>query len=115
MFKVYTSAVPFLNARIQGLDIIWRGGTGQYSAVRSQLEGSQAEIARQIQINMLTRGAFLMFLTAMYYAWVSEEDEYKNAIKLNNENNLNNLNNLKNGIPIFIMIPYHLPNRNKIM
>ena len=77
--RIITAAIPFLNARIQGLDIIWRGGTGQYSAVRSQLEGSQAEIARQIQINMLTRGAFLMFLTAMYYAWVSDEDEYKNA------------------------------------
>ena len=77
LFKVITAAIPFLNARIQGLDLLYRGGSGQYSAVRSQLEGTSTEIARQIQVKMLTRGGMLMFLTAMYYALVSDDEEYQ--------------------------------------
>ena len=77
LFRVITAAIPFLNARIQGLDLLYRGGSGQYSAVRSQLEGTSTEIARQIQVKMLTRGGMLMFLTALYYALVSDDEEYQ--------------------------------------
>jgi len=77
LFRVITAAIPFLNARIQGLDLLYRGGIGQYSAVSSQLEGTSSEIARQIQMKMLTRGGMLMFLTAIYYALVSDDEEYQ--------------------------------------
>ena len=72
-FKVYTSAVPFLNARIQGLDVLYRSASGQYASDRLSLTPAE------IQQNMLLRLGSLGLLTALYYAMVSDTDEYKNA------------------------------------
>ena len=73
IFKVYTSAVPFLNARIQGLDVLYRSASGQYASDRLSL--TPAEISQ----NMLLRLGSLGLLTMLYYAMVSDTDEYKNA------------------------------------
>jgi len=73
MFKVYTAAVPFLNARIQGLDVFYRSFSGQYSSQRYAL--SKGEITR----NALIRAGGLSLLTALYYVLASDSDEYKNA------------------------------------
>ena len=32
LFRIYASAVPFLNARIQGLDVFYRALKGEYSS-----------------------------------------------------------------------------------
>ena len=73
MFKVYTAAVPFLNARIQGLDVLYRSASGEYASDRITLKPAE------IQQNMLLRLGSLAMITALYYAMVSDTDEYKNA------------------------------------
>jgi hypothetical protein len=35
--RIVTTAIPFLNARIQGLDVLYRSGTGQYSSKISEI------------------------------------------------------------------------------
>ena len=72
-FKVYTAAVPFLNARIQGLDVLYRSASGQYASDRLTLTPAE------IQQNMLLRLGSLGMITALYYAMVSDTEEYKNA------------------------------------
>ena len=72
-FKVYTSAVPFLNARIQGLDVLYRSASGQYASDRLSL--TPAEISQ----NMLYRLGHIAGLTMLYYLMFSDTDEYKNA------------------------------------
>jgi hypothetical protein len=106
LFRVITAAIPFLNARLQGLDLIYRGSRGEYSAVRSQLEGTSAEIAKQIQMKMLMRGGMLMFLTAMYYALVSDDEEYK---KLSLEERDDNwIITLGQGLAFKLPIPFEI-------
>ena len=73
IFKVYTSAVPFLNARIQGLDVLWRSASGQYASDRITLKPAE------IKQNMLFRLGHIALLTMVYYAMFSDTDEYKNA------------------------------------
>jgi len=73
IFKVYTAAVPFLNARIQGLDVLYRSASGQYASDRLTLTPAE------IQQNMLLRLGSIAMLTALYYAMVSDTEEYKNA------------------------------------
>jgi hypothetical protein len=73
IFKVYTSAVPFLNARIQGLDVLYRSASGEYASDRITLKPAE------IQQNMLLRLGSLGMITALYYLMVSDTDEYKNA------------------------------------
>ena len=72
-FKVYTAAVPFLNARIQGLDVLYRSASGQYASDRLTLTPAE------IQQNMLLRLGSLAMVTALYYAMFSDTEEYKNA------------------------------------
>jgi len=79
MFRVITSAIPFLNARIQGLDVLYRSFTGKYSAVEKLQEGEtladrKARILRKVALN----ASLLTSLTLLYYLMVHETDEYKN-------------------------------------
>jgi len=71
--RTMTALVPFLNARLQGLDIIYRAykgdGTGKGSGVNKKLA----------QRRGIARGALLMLSTMVYYSLMSDEDEYKNA------------------------------------
>ena len=79
-FRIVTAAIPFFNARIQGLDVLFRSFTGKYSSIEKLQEGqSLEEVQNQIIKTAFTRGSFLMFLTALYYMMVSDDEEYKNA------------------------------------
>tara|TARA_R100001082_G_scaffold25947_1_gene12864 strand:- start:65 stop:1939 length:1875 start_codon:yes stop_codon:yes gene_type:complete len=64
------AAVPFLNARMQGLDVLWRTARGKHSADQGLTRG-------QVQHRAALRLAQLMALTALYYTMVSDEEEYK--------------------------------------
>jgi len=78
MFRTITAAIPFLNARIQGLDVLFRSFTGKYSAVEKLQEGETREdVRKRILKTAITRGGFLMALTAMYYMMVSDDEEYQ--------------------------------------
>jgi len=78
LFRYLTSAVPFLNARIQGLDVLWRSMSGQYSAIEKQREGETLkDVQKRITRGFITRGSIMFAITALYYAMVSDTDEYK--------------------------------------
>ena len=79
-FRIVTAAIPFFNARIQGLDVLFRSFTGKYSSTEKLQEGQTLEeVQNKIIRTAFTRGSFLMFLTALYYMMVSDDEEYKNA------------------------------------
>ena len=109
-FRIVTSAIPFLNARIQGLDVLWRSYSGKYSATQN-LEGldgrSLDEVKKDISNAFLRRGAALTALTAMYYLLVSDTDDYKNVRREVRDDNW--LIPLGNDLPaIKIPIPFEV-------
>jgi len=78
--KIITTAIPFLNARIQGLDVLYRAATGKYSATKmaTDLDITPEEARAQIQNRVLSRGLFLAMLTGIYYLLVGDSDDYRN-------------------------------------
>lgn len=72
LMRTLTAAIPFLNARMQGVDVLWRSFTGRYSANK---EAQNMHIIR----TAIFRGGTLMAATSIYYLLVSDEDEYKDA------------------------------------
>jgi len=80
IFKTVTAGIPFLNARIQGLDVLYRSFTGKYSSVeRIQGDETKAELRGRIMRGAILRGATLALTTGLYYMMVSDTDEYKGA------------------------------------
>jgi len=78
-FRFITAAIPFLNARVQGLDVLWRSSTGQYSAAEKLGENETIkEVQKRIQLNMAQNAAALIALTLAYYLIYHDDEEYKN-------------------------------------
>jgi hypothetical protein len=71
--KIVTAVIPFLNARVQGLDVLYRASRGRYSADVSQVAKKRA------MIGFLGRGSLLMTSTLMYSFLFHDEDEWKKA------------------------------------
>jgi len=69
--RLLTAAIPFLNARMQGLDILYR------AAIAPSLDKSASDRAKEIQKTFFVRGAMIMGLSAMYWAMTHDDDEYK--------------------------------------
>ena len=61
--------VPFFNAQIQGLDVLWRAARGQ----------SLLEKEMDVKATMLKRGALMAAGTIAYAALMQDDDSYKNA------------------------------------
>ena len=63
--------IPFLNARIQGIDVLYRSSVGSkgFSA------RPESDIAKR---RFLVRAAMLTASSALYWAMVHDDDEYKN-------------------------------------
>ena len=80
-FKLITSAIPFLNARIQGLDVLYRSfGSREYSATESLQKGeTMQDVKARIFRTAMLRGLSLMGITALYYLLVSDTEDYKEA------------------------------------
>lgn len=70
IIRTLSAVVPFLNARIQGLDKLYQAGTGQFGPTRSRTKNA---------LNFTARAALMVGLTMYYYSMVSDDDEYKNA------------------------------------
>jgi hypothetical protein len=66
--RVLTAAIPFLNARIQGMDVFYRAAFGKNT---NQLT------ADAIQKQFFIRGATMMAMSCMYWALTHDDDEYK--------------------------------------
>jgi hypothetical protein len=81
IFRIITSAIPFMNARIQGLDVLYRSATGKYSAI-DKLE--QGETIKDLQNKIIRkfglRASMMITATLLYYLMISDTDEYK-AVK----------------------------------
>jgi hypothetical protein len=73
IWRVITASVPFLNARIQGLDVLYRAATGRYTS-DPYLRTDPQEITRIFA----RRGAFLAAMTGLYWMAVHDDEWYKN-------------------------------------
>lgn len=75
--RILTAAVPFLNARMQGLDVFYRAAFGK----------NASEDAAAIQKSFFIRGAMLTALTTMYWFATHDDDEYKRQEQETRDNN----------------------------
>lgn len=67
LVRVLTAAVPFLNARMQGLDVLYRAAFAQGSGIDPAM----------VQKRFFVRGMTIAALSAMYWMLVHEDDEWK--------------------------------------
>ena len=67
LIRVLTAAVPFFNARLQGLDLFYRASTGNMNN----------KDAAAIQRQFFARGMTMMALSTAYWFMVSDDEEYK--------------------------------------
>jgi len=97
--RIITAAIPFLNARFQGLDVFYRAAAGNYSTVKQSPGKTQA--------NFLIRGGLLAGLTAMYWAMSSDEEWYKEETEEVRDNNW--LFKVSDGMPpLRLPIPFEV-------
>jgi len=83
--RLLTATVPFLNARIQGLDRLYLAATGQSGAMYKKGNAPERSKIKNFG-NFLMRAALLTSTTLMYYYMISDEDEYKNATQESKDN-----------------------------
>ena len=77
LIRLLTAAVPFFNARLQGLDLFYRASTGNMNS----------KDAAAIQRQFWARGMTMMALSAAYWFMVSDEEEYKKQEQETRDNN----------------------------
>ena len=82
IIRIVTAAIPFLNARIQGLDVLYRAGMAPRPAGVSKTDHQ-----RRVQKNFLIRGATMMALSSMYWFMMKDDDEYKKQEQEVRDNN----------------------------
>ena len=67
MVRVLTAAVPFLNARMQGLDVLYRAAFAKGSNIDP----------KEVQKRFFVRGMTIAALSTMYWMLASDDDEWK--------------------------------------
>ena len=77
VIRVLTAAVPFFNARLQGLDLLYRAASGQMNM----------DNAKGIQKTFFVNGAMMMGLTAIYWFLTHDDEEYKKQEQETRDNN----------------------------
>jgi len=77
LIRVLTAAVPFFNARLQGLDLFYRASTGNMN------NKDAAAIKRQFW----ARGMTMAALSGLYWFMVSDDEEYKKQEQETKDNN----------------------------
>ena len=97
--RVIAAAIPFLNARFQGLDVFMRAALGNYTTRRE-------EPPAKGQLRLAYRGSLLAGLTALYYLLVSDEDWYKEQDEHTRE--MNWLVPTDSGVPFRLPIPFEV-------
>lgn len=76
VIRVITAAIPFLNARIQGLDVLYRAGFGEINSAN----------AEKIQKLFFMRAATMVALSSLYWFLTHDDDEYKKQEAENRDN-----------------------------
>jgi hypothetical protein len=84
--RILTAAIPFLNARMQGLDVLYRAGI---SPTFRQLAYGETPTDRQkaVQKAFIVRGLTMAALSAMYWSLTHDDDEYKRQEQETKDNN----------------------------
>jgi hypothetical protein len=77
LIRIATAALPFFNARLQGLDLFYRASTGRMDTQDAQ------EIKRKFWV----RGMTMASLSVMYYMSVAGDDEYEKQEEETKDNN----------------------------
>jgi hypothetical protein len=67
--RLVTATVPFLNARIQGLDKLYQAATGTSGVTRDRRKNIQ---------RFVVRAGIMVGLTGLYYAMISDDELYDN-------------------------------------
>jgi hypothetical protein len=99
LMRVATATIPFLNARLQGLDVINRAATGKNTANKELSRGQAAA-------SFITRGLLITASTAIYYTMFSDDEQYKNQTEEIKDNYW--LIPTPYGFPIRIPIPFEI-------
>ena len=69
--RIATAAIPFFNARMQGLDVLYRAG------IRPYIQGKAAsDYEKQIAKTFAIRGLAMMAVSSLYWAMTHDDDEY---------------------------------------
>jgi len=71
LMQYFATVIPFMNPRLQGVDVFYRGATGAYG----QPQTSKQARRRAFGLRM----GMLASLTPLYYFLVSDSDEYEEA------------------------------------
>ena len=81
VFSVLASMAPFINGRIQGLDVMLRTHLASQDAPGLYKEGFENTRAGKLRQagTVAQRGAYLAFGTFLYWLAVHDDEEYKNA------------------------------------
>ena len=75
--RLFTAATPFLNARYQGLDVLYRAHTGRNLAMTKSDAEPMSRTQQMLTVAM--RGGILASIAAMHWAMVSDDEQYKNT------------------------------------
>lgn len=74
LLQVLTKIIPFLNARIQGLDVLWQAGASAYRYTRGT---SRSERDMNIGKKFLVRGLILAAISVYLENLNSDDEDYK--------------------------------------
>ena len=69
LMQYFATVIPFMNPRLQGVDVFYRGARGQYGQPQTSAEARRRAFA--------LRMGMLASLTPLYYFFVSDSDDYK--------------------------------------
>ena len=70
MVRLLTAAIPFLNARMQGLDVFYRAG------IQPFFDKSPTDRAKAVQKAFFVRGMYMTSLSVAYWAMTHDDDDY---------------------------------------
>jgi hypothetical protein len=99
VMRLVTATIPFLNARIQGLDVLVRAGAGKNTANKELSRGQAAA-------SFLARGGLIAASTAIYYTMVSDDEQYKEQTEEIKDNYW--IIPTPSGVPVRIPIPFEV-------
>jgi hypothetical protein len=74
--RILTAAIPFLNARIQGLDVFYRAGI-RPTTDKLLFGRTPSEQEKALQKTFIVRGLTMMALSSAYFLAVSDDEEWK--------------------------------------
>ena len=84
--RIMTAAIPFLNARMQGLDVLYRAGISP--TFRQLMYGDKpTDRQKSIQKAFIVRGMTMAAMSAMYWTLTHDDEEYKRQEQETKDNN----------------------------